>query len=103
MLTKIPIANVSANPLINEVENMNKIAQTIREFTLLSLIDGQALVNPSFIANPKSLPCLISSFILAKIKMLASTAIPIDKIKPPTPAKVSVMGINLKIERIITT
>src|SRR3989344_2140067 len=102
-LTTIPNDNVKAKPLMKEVEKINKIAHTIKEFTLLSLIDGQARLNPSLIANDKDLPCLISSFILAKIKMLASTAIPIDKIKPPIPARVIVTGINLNRVRTIVT
>jgi len=46
MLTNIPSAKVKANPLIKLVEKINKIAQTIKEFRLLSLIDGHALLNP---------------------------------------------------------
>src|SRR3989344_4434909 len=81
--TKIPKESVNANPLINEVENINKMAHTMSEFKLLSRIDGQARENPSEIEIDKLFPCLISSFILAKIKILASTAIPIDSINPP--------------------
>ena len=102
-LITMPNANVKANPLIKDVENINKIAQTIKEFKLLSLIEGQALLNPSLIDKLKSLPLLISSFILAKIKILASTAIPMDRINPPIPAKVSVTGTNLNRERVSAT
>ena len=102
-LTKIPIDKVSAKPLIKDVENKNKMAQTISELKLLSRIDGQALLKPSWIANDNPFPSLTSSFILAKIKMLASTAMPIDKINPPMPARVRVTGINLKIERAKAT
>ena len=49
-LTMIPNANVKANPLINEVATKNKMAQTINELKLLSLIDGQARLKPSSIA-----------------------------------------------------
>lgn len=102
-LIKIPKDKVRANPFMKDVENINRIAQTIKEFKLLSRIDGQAREKPSEIAKVKPLPCLISSFILAKIKMLASTAIPMDKINPPIPAKVKVTGINLNTASTIAT
>ena len=54
--TTIPNDNVSANPLINEVEKMNKMAQTIREFKLLSRMEGQARPNPSLMAAARLLP-----------------------------------------------
>ena len=101
-LTRIPSANVKAKPLINDVEKINKIAQTINEFKLLSLIDGQALLNPSLMAKDTDLSSFISSLILAKIKILASTSIPMDKINPPMPAKVKVMGPNLNKESMMT-
>ena len=37
--------------------------------------------------------CRSSSFILSNISTLASTAIPIDKITPATPARVSTIGL----------
>src|SRR3989344_5550912 len=95
MLTKIPMASVSANPLMNDVVKINKMAHTNNELKLLSRMDGQARENPSLIALEIGDPFFISSFILAKIKILASTAIPMDKIKPPMPASVSVTGTNL--------
>ena len=102
-LTTMPKDKVRANPLIKLVAKVNKIAQTIKEFRLLSLMDGQALRKPSSMAEDKFLPALISSFILAKIKMLASTAIPIDRTNPPIPAKVKVTGISLNKERVMAT
>ena len=102
-LTKTPNAKVSAKPLIKEVENINKMTHTSKELILLSLIDGQARLNPSEIANGNALPCRISSFILAKIKILASTAIPMDKINPPMPAKVNVTGTSLNMESVMAT
>src|SRR3989344_1534312 len=101
--TTIPNDNVSANPLINDVEKMNKMAQTIREFKLLSRMEGQARPNPSLMAAARLFPWLVSSFIRAKIKMLASTAIPMDKINPPIPAKVKVTGTSLKMARVMAT
>ena len=102
-LTIMPNDKVSANPLIKDVENKNKMAQTIKEFKLLSRMDGQAREKPSLIATPNSLPCFISSFMRAKIKMLASTAMPMDKMNPPMPASVIVTEISLNKERAIAT
>ena len=62
----MPSANVKANPLMNEVATKNRMAQTIKELKLLSLIDGQARLNPSSIACDNPLPAFISSLILAK-------------------------------------
>ena len=56
-----------------------------------SLIDVHALENPSSIAVAFGFPCLNSSFILSKIKMFASTAIPIERIKPAIPERVRVI------------
>src|SRR3989338_6274264 len=103
MLTTIPIASVKAKPLINDVEKINKIAQTIKEFKLLSRIEGHARLNPSPIEPARLLPCFISSFMRAKIKMLASTAIPMDKINPPMPANVKVTGTSLKMAKTSAT
>src|SRR3989344_800766 len=49
-----------------------------------SRIEGQARLNPSPRALSMSRPHLVSSFILSNIKMLASTAMPTDNIKPQT-------------------
>ena len=100
---KIPSAKVNANPLINEVATKNNIAQTIKELKFESRIEGHALLNPSSIDCDKLFPDFISSFILAKIKMFASTAIPIERINPPMPAKVKVTGINLNIAKVSAT
>ncbi len=74
----------------------------IIEEILESLIDNQALLNPFSYALYRSSPDLYSSFALSKIKIFASTAIPIDKIKPATPASVIVIphGVNVEILNI---
>ena len=102
-LTIIPSANVNANPLIKDVATKNKIAQTIKELKFESRIEGHALLNPSSIDYAKLFPDFISSFILAKIKIFASTAIPMERINPPMPAKVNVTGINLNIDNVKAT
>ena len=67
--------------------------------TLPSRIEGQARLNPLLMLEILSRPAFLSSFTLSKIKTLASTAIPTDKIKPAIPAKVRVTGISLKIAK----
>ena len=60
-----------------------------------SRIDGHAREKPSCTASMMPLPLRNSSFILSNIRMLASTAMPIDRMKPAMPAAVSVTGIIL--------
>ncbi len=71
--------------------------QVIKLETLESLIDDQARENPSRRLDSRPLPARRSSLNLSKIKILASTAIPTDKIKPAIQAVVKVIGNNLKI------
>ena len=87
-----PRPRVTAKPLTALVVNMIRMKQVIKVLKLLSLIEGQARLNPSSIEVDKGLPLAISSFILAKIKILASTAIPTETIAPANPAKVKVTG-----------
>ena len=57
------------------------------------IFESKILVNarskPELIAVNKLLPALNSSFVLSNIKILASTAIPILRINPAIPARVS--------------
>ena len=97
---KIPIASVKANPRIEPVPKLNKIAVVISEETFESRIDDQALLNPACRASCFGLPHLTSSLIRSKIKMLASTAIPMESTNPATPARVNVTGTNLKTAKL---
>ncbi len=65
-----------------------------------SLIGDQARLNPSSMAENRLKPFLSSSLILAKIKILASTAIPIERIKPAMPDKVMVVEVTLKAAKV---
>ena len=56
-----------------------------------------ALSKPALIAVNNVLPCLNSSFVLSKIRIFASTAIPTLSMKPAIPASVSVTPNSLKI------
>ena len=68
-----------------------------------SRIEGQARLKPSSMALARESPLLISSLTLSKIRILASTAMPIVKIKPAKPAKVMVTEKSLKSPRVRKT
>ena len=57
----------------------------------------QARLKPASIAGPSVLPARISSFIRSKMRMLASTAMPMDRMNAATPASVSVTWMMRKI------
>jgi len=99
ILTKTPTIRVKANPLTKLVPNAKRITLTIKVLELLSRIEGQALLTPSSTLAKKLAPLFLSSRILEKIKIFASTAIPIERIKPAIPAKVRVTENILKAER----
>ena len=84
---------------MNLSPNQYKTTHIIIVETLLSLIDGQALENPSLIEENIFLPLLNSSLVLSEIKIFASTATPIDKITAAAPDSVKVIGIILKTAR----
>src|SRR3989344_5608375 len=85
-----------AKPRTKDVPMPYKMAAVISEETFEAQIEDQALLNPKSKARVLFLPQRISSFILSKIKILASNAIPIDNINPAIPAKVSVTGGRIK-------
>jgi len=70
---KFPKTKVKAKPLTKLIPKLNKTRPTkmVEEFP--SRIDGQARLKPSSREIKKFLPCLASSLILVKIKILAST------------------------------
>ena len=95
--------NVKANPLIKLVPKAKSIMATSKVVKFPSRIEGQLLLNPSSEAIAKLFSFFSSSLNLEKIKTLASTAIPIERINPPIPAKVKVTGINLNKLKIKAT
>ena len=62
----------------------------------------QALSKPELIAVNNVLQAFSSSFVLSKIKILASTAIPTEIINPAIPARVRVTGIALNKANILS-
>ena len=67
---------------------------------LESLMDGHARWNPSSIAEEYGNPFFRSSLMRSKIRMFASTAIPIVRTNPAIPAKLIVIGMTLKMARV---
>ena len=86
ILIATPMNKVNANPttrLAPSLEpNQNRIAQVMKVETLLSRMEGQARLNPVSVAFSRLLPLRNSSFIRSKMRMFASTAIPILYIHP---------------------
>jgi hypothetical protein len=108
ILITTPMPRVRAKPITRGadmilVPNQNRIKHVIRVETLPSRIAGQARLKPASIAALSVFPDLISSFILSKIRTLASTAIPIESIKAAMLAMERVTGTILKMVSIIAT
>ena len=97
-----PINKVMAKPLtIPEVFKKLKLKGLIKTRAVMmvarlaSLIESQARPKPSSRATEKGRSILNSSLSLSKIKMLLSTAMPTERIKPAMPGRVRVTGISL--------
>ena len=98
--TTIPSASVCANPF-TEPEPLNqRIAAAIRVVTLPSTIADIALWKPFFREVLTLIPVVTSSRTRAKMITLASTAIPIPRIIPAIPGRVSVILNAFKSTRI---
>ena len=95
-LIKIPSIRVKAKPRTGpEPVTKYKIKQVMIEEMFESRIEFHDLLKPSRIERCRSLPDFSSSFILSKMRTLASIAIPIERTKPAIPARVRVTGIIL--------
>ena len=92
----MPNANVWANPFtVPEPMNPSTMA-AINVVKFPSQIAENAFSNPILMADCTVLPVASSSLILAKIITLASTAIPIDRMIPAIPGRVSVISNRFK-------
>ena len=89
---KIPIESVTAKPRIAPVPNQIRIKQVINEEAFESRMEVHARLNPCSTAESSERPARSSSRVLSKMRILASTAIPIERINPAMPAKVTVIG-----------
>src|SRR3990170_3434431 len=95
MLIIIPTAKVMAKPLTMLVVKVARIKQVIKVEALPSLMDDQARLNPSSMADKSGRPPANSSLRRSKIKTLASTAMPKERMKPAIPDNVRVTGTSL--------
>ena len=100
-----PIDRVRAKPLTivapKALPNQNRIPQVIKVAILESRIEGQALFQAISTAWFKRRPSLNYSFNRSKIKILASSALPVLNMIPAIPGNVKVTGTYLKIEKVI--
>ncbi len=104
--TQTPMARTSAKPMMMVAPNCwpkkYSTPQVMSVEVFESRIEGQARSSPERIAAASVLPLRSSSFMRSKIRMLASTAIPSERMKPATPASVSVTGMSLKMASVIS-
>ena len=104
-LTSTPSASVIAKPFTKlapkEEPNQKRIRLVMRVAMFESRMEGQARFQPRSIAWNSVLPLRNSSFKRSNIRMLASRALPVDRIRPAIPGKVSVTGISLKSANVI--
>ena len=71
--------------------------------TFESRMEFQARLNPASTAGTIPFPIRNSSFVRSKIRMFASTAMPMERTKPAMPARVSVTGTSRKIAKTMIT
>lgn len=106
MLTATPMSRLKANPVTRPPPslspNHSNTKQVITVETLLSRMAGQARLNPTSMDDASVRPVRISSFIRSKIRILASTAIPIERMNQPMWDRVSVTGMSLNTARTTT-
>src|SRR3989344_7394898 len=101
METATPKPRVRAKPLISEVPNQKRITAVSKLEMLESRIESQAREKPAVMAWGILLPARISSLIRSKISTFASTAMPMEIMKPAIPAAVRVTGKSLKRVKIM--
>src|SRR3990167_8177198 len=80
--TATPMPSVTANPRIRLDPKYPNINTVISDDRFESLIAFQALLKPSSLDFSCPWPSLTSSLVRSKTRILASTAMPTDRIKP---------------------
>ena len=88
---------------MSDVPNQKRMRAVMSVEVFESRIENQALEKPFCIDSLMFLPDFNSSFNRSKISTLASTAIPIEMIKPAIEAAVKVTGISLNSASMIET
>jgi hypothetical protein len=101
-LTIIQIANIKPNHFIIFTQKINSIIEIISHVTFESHIADHDFTNQILIDFSKLFHIFNSSFILSNISILASIAIPIDKISPAIDAKVKTIHNNFIIDKTKT-
>ncbi len=101
--TIIQIANIKPNPLIRLIQNTNRIIATMSPVTFESHIADHDFLNQVLAALVRDSHFFNSSLILSNIKILASIAIPIERISPAIEARVSVIHRIFTMKRMIAT
>ena len=99
-LSTKPMANVTAKPATmlapGVCPNIKRMPQMIIVDRLESRMDVQARSKPAFNAASRGKPARSSSLIRSKIRMLPSTAVPMEIKKPVIAGRVKVTGSSLK-------
>jgi hypothetical protein len=99
--TTIHKPSINQKPLIIFIPNMYKIIATITHVTCESHIADHDSLNHIAVDSCNVFHCFNSSFTLSKIRILASIAIPMDKINQAIEAKVNTTQNNLIIVNTI--
>jgi hypothetical protein len=99
--TIIQIASINQNHLIIFIPNINKINATINQVTFESQIADQDFLNHITVESFKFFHSFNSSFILSKIRILASIAIPTESISHAIDARVNTTQSHLIIVKTI--
>ena len=86
----IPMANVTPKPLTGPVPNQINIVAVIKVVRFASMIVEKALAYQPSRGFAEPLPDLSSSLIRSKIKILASTAMPMVRTRAAMPGRVKV-------------
>ena len=101
-LTIIHSARMNPNHLIRFIQNIKRIMATMRPVMFASQMAEKDLSNHILCASLRVFPFLISSFILSKIKILASIAIPIERTSHAILASVRTIQNCFNIASVIT-
>src|SRR3989304_7840985 len=92
---RTPMPRTKAKPWMIEVPNQKRMIAVMMLDVLESRMENQAREKPDLVASDMLEPFRSSSFRRSKISTLASTAKPMEMIKPAIEAAVKVTRINL--------
>jgi len=101
--TTIQIASINQNHFIKFIQKINNITETINHVTFESQIADHDFLNHTSVEFNILFHFFNSSFILSKIRILASIAIQRDKINQAIEARVKTIQRDLTSDNIIIT